>query len=534
MKKEISFIFFLFFSVSALCQPVLLGELTGKETIFTGFKNRLYFAAGSSIMVSDTTSKSIDLFINLNEPIINDRRASYTQYNFTRDLGTFLQFPVTEQHIYFLTKPYVDSISLWQSDGTPGGTKNIGIFDTIFTHVDFKGDLYFAAGKSNAGCELWKADRYGTISQMTQLNLGKLGNRHSSYHNNEKHLLVGTNYLYWAFPDSLDNYLIHKSDGTPGGTTDLGFHSPNNNNIQDLTFFKEKLYFLNNDTLWFYDHSGFSYVQDPNPEKYYNFIAKTSNHLFLCMKDPDKAYEEVYSIQENPDDVKLVFEIDGYLRHLSIKDKLIICHSQDKHVTQLYVSDGTPEGTTELSEGVADNDVPYLFSSVGNYLFYTQDHGTPEYPKGFLVYDLMQSDLTPSGTVRVRTLYNDSTYYSYANNFTGADNVLFFTTAEPNIHKLPYPSLLYFYAPGSAQVTSNRIAKNVNISVYPNPAMDYCFVKTDFSGSIKLINSIGTVVSERDFDKTVRLDMSNLQSGIYLIKLESGRSETIITKILKE
>jgi len=532
MKKELSLSALFFFSISAIaiCQPVLIGELTGKEKIFTGFKNQLYFAAGSSIMVADITSKSIDLFVDLNEPVIHDKGASFTLNNFTRDMGTFLQFPVTESHIYFLTKPYKDSIRLWQSDGTPKGTKKIGVFDTIITYVEFKGALYFIAGKFNIGYELWKADPSGVISPITQLGLGK----RPSYSTTFKSLIAGTSYLYCVFPDSLNNYRIYKSDGTQNGTTEIELRTSNENEIQELTFFKEKLYFLNNDTLWVYDHSGLTFMPDPDPERIYNFITKTSNHLFFSMSDLNLPYQLLYSTTGSFDDINLLFERDGYIRHLSIKDKLVICYKSDYAVSQLYVSDGTSKGTLEISKGFEEHEVPFLFSSAGDYLFFGQDYGTPEYPFGSRVYDLMQSDLTPSGTVRVSSLYKDTTYYSFPNNFTEVNNTLFFTTSKPANPETNYPELLYYYTPTSGQITSNKMAQHKNLSVYPNPTSGYCSVETDLQGSYKLINSFGIVVSEEDFNQKIMLDMNLLTSGIYLLQMVSDKNETIITKILKE
>lgn len=84
----------------------------------------------------------------------------------------------------------------------------------------------------------------------------------------------------------------------------------------------------------------------------------------------------------------------------------------------------------------------------------------------------------------------------------------------------------------------NNFVENKTIEVYPNPALDYVFIKTNFKvNRIEVIGGNGQVVSrtlpKTTTNETYELNINNLPSGVYLIRIV-GEKETLIRKIVKQ
>ena len=89
-------------------------------------------------------------------------------------------------------------------------------------------------------------------------------------------------------------------------------------------------------------------------------------------------------------------------------------------------------------------------------------------------------------------------------------------------------------------ITSSSIqSRNVNISVYPNPAKEELFIsinnlKANSNAYFELYNIAGEkVIAQNITGNNVRLDLSNLSKGLYLLKTNVG-VELSTVKIIKE
>jgi ELWxxDGT repeat protein len=72
-----------------------------------------------------------------------------------------------------------------------------------------------------------------------------------------------------------------------------------------------------------------------------------------------------------------------------------------------------------------------------------------------------------------------------------------------------------------------------DVSLYPNPARNSLYVKTDHPVHVEILNFVGQVVNLGTFDRDIELNVSSYSRGIYFVKLtRSGR--TVVQKILKE
>ncbi len=74
---------------------------------------------------------------------------------------------------------------------------------------------------------------------------------------------------------------------------------------------------------------------------------------------------------------------------------------------------------------------------------------------------------------------------------------------------------------------------NITDSVFPNPAMDKVFVKSEKGGQFILYNVIGESMLEGTIEKEDEIDISNLPSGIYFLEFKSEK-DIFTKKIIKE
>jgi hypothetical protein len=86
---------------------------------------------------------------------------------------------------------------------------------------------------------------------------------------------------------------------------------------------------------------------------------------------------------------------------------------------------------------------------------------------------------------------------------------------------------------GIDEMTDNKI-----ISIYPNPANDFMTVslaaEPSDSSTIHIINTLGEIVlTEKATSSNTTLNASNLQNGIYFVKVESKNSSAI-KKFIKQ
>ena len=85
--------------------------------------------------------------------------------------------------------------------------------------------------------------------------------------------------------------------------------------------------------------------------------------------------------------------------------------------------------------------------------------------------------------------------------------------------------------PATASVNNNTLE---GVSVYPNPVKSHLNVKTLEGGTISLFNLLGAkVLSTKTTSKNYPLNVANLTSGIYLLKVVS-EGKSFIQKIVKE
>ncbi|MCB0481162.1 MAG: lamin tail domain-containing protein [Flavobacteriales bacterium] len=86
-------------------------------------------------------------------------------------------------------------------------------------------------------------------------------------------------------------------------------------------------------------------------------------------------------------------------------------------------------------------------------------------------------------------------------------------------------------------VSVHQIERPKDLLIYPNPAKEWTLVKSTGSrlDHIKLYNSIGVLVLDTEvFAKEYKLNLGNLETGIYMIQLRTDDGHEQVRRIIKE
>mgnify|MGYP003519368915 CR=1 FL=1 len=329
------------------------------------FNDKLYFKAndgihGDGLFVSDGTAEGTRLAANLNPGKSNDGSGRGSAPD------NFVEF---NDKLYFTADDGVHGDELFVSDGTPEGTQlavdlypgenSYGYSNSSFPRnfVEFNDQLYFTADDGVHGDELFVSD--GT-AEGTQLlvdlypGVNKYGNL-SSFANN---LVEFNGKLYFTADDGVHGNELFVSDGTPEGTqlaVDLYPGENNYGNINasypsNLTEFDGKLYFTADDGV----HGNELFVSDGTPE---------GTQLAVDLYPGENSYG--YSNSSFP------------RNFVEFNDQLYFTADDGVHGNELFVSDGTAEGTQLVADirTYSYSSSPYELTVVSNELFFRADNG---------------------------------------------------------------------------------------------------------------------------------------------------------------
>ena len=344
---------------------------------FAEFNDRLYFSAndgenGRELWVSNGTARGTQLLADINDGL-NDFDIAYSSY--PQDFAEF------DDRLYFTANDGENGEEVWVSDGTTEGTQMlIDIYpgkdyygynfnsygansSSAGNFIEFNDKLYFTADDGENGEEVWVSDgtTEGTqmlvdiypevVSQQYDFAFGSYAEDFVEF--NDK--------LYFSADDGENGRELWVSDGTAGGTRMLvdiypgnGEYASFSSSPEDFVEFDDKLYFSANDgengrELWVSDGTagGTQMLLD---------IYKGSDYGYVNSSFPS-----------------------GFVE---FDDKLYFSADDSDSGRELWVSDGTPQGTSlaaniNLEIDNFGNDFgsnPRDLTVVGNELFFSADN----------------------------------------------------------------------------------------------------------------------------------------------------------------
>ncbi len=111
--------------------------------------------------------------------------------------------------------------------------------------------------------------------------------------------------------------------------------------------------------------------------------------------------------------------------------------------------------------------------------------------------------------------------------------LIFFLEDEPDN---PIDTGYFHLEINSNNCSTNSVntANRKDFIVYPNPANDVLFLKTEEPASLyQIYNAMGKFVDGGEVSQNNQIKISNLRGGIYYLELESNSSKRAITKFVK-
>ena len=379
----------------------------------TEFNNKIYFSAfdgqnGNELWVSDGTTAGTTL--------VKDINPNVGQYGYAYNPSNPSGFTEFNDQLYFSANDGENGSELWVTDGTTAGTQllininpspgNYSSSSSPSSLTEFNGKLYFSAFDGENGSELWVSD--GTTagtSLLTEINPGDGSSSPSS-------LIEFNDQLYFSAFDSENGRELWVTDGTTAGTTlvvDIapgssdnyyyGNTFPDSSSPSDLTEFNDQLYFAASDgengrELWVTDGTteGTTLVADINSgdgSSSPSSLTEFNDKLYFSASDGENG-RELWVTDGTTEGTTLVADINpdssnynypygsSYPGNLTeFNGKLYFSASDGENGRELWVTDGTTEGTTlvaDINPG-SNNSSPQNLTVIGDELFFGANNG---------------------------------------------------------------------------------------------------------------------------------------------------------------
>jgi ELWxxDGT repeat protein len=215
---------------TSLFKDIDPGAGNSRASGFTNFDGKLFFRAndgttGAELWTSDGTASGTTLLKDINPS------QGYYYYGtyYPGPQGSYPgQFTAVGGTLFFVANDGTDGNELWKTDGTATGTALVADLDTgsstdYFGDVNpnssnprsltaFHGLVYFSATDGSDGRELWESDGTPAGTKMvSDINHGRAGSNPTGF------TVVG-NQLFFEANDGIHGVELWKSDGTASGT----------------------------------------------------------------------------------------------------------------------------------------------------------------------------------------------------------------------------------------------------------------------------------------------------------------------------
>ncbi|MDR6371656.1 ELWxxDGT repeat protein [Chryseobacterium bernardetii] len=431
----------------------------------------------------------------------------------------------------------------YRTDGTEANTLSISS-PNITSRVPYTSlndnTLLFAGYNNVVGTELWKIDNTSnTVSMVKDISQDNMGSLYSV----DSKTAILNGFAYFVAKDN-GKLGIWKTDATEANTQKViqfSYQDGTDGDIKVLNAFNNKLFFTKQ--------------QENTPSNY----SSGQNELWIS--------------NGNQASATLLKSYAAPYGSSSIARETIIFNNKLFYVTSGYPSpalhstDGTVAGTEQILAGNFLGDVK--FKKCGNQLFFTNNNST----------QLWKTDGTANGTSDLSQNFSSVKDMTCANNYlyflngdsqkvwksdgvstspmdifvTNDDNQLL---VNENIQKMgtdggklfltmntkEHGSELYVVTdPLPVYLATHEISGaeskrgNADLQIYPNPVSEYFSIKLNENSKIenvKIFDASGKLVKNIIYNNK-NIDVAELPSGIYFVKLKTNKGE-YVGKIIKK
>ncbi len=552
-------------------------HITNKPVVVnTGFEDFLLFIAkdeiGYGLWTTEGTPEGTQLLKNLDLDF-------GSRFGVTNSSDKFVMY---KGEVYFSASiPGERNYDLWKTDGTAEGTVLFLEIDTQYPSEPYNllllnDKLFFQVLNNNDHTsELWSTD--GTVENTIRLLDFAMVIPHGYYYSlNEFHKHI------FILDTANQKNVFWSTDGSPDGTIPLtnnldGFDL----DLNSIALLGSRLYFSGrfpNGELALFTSDGTLagtkklkvLSENSNSElSIFTSFNKEEQNLFFSIVEDDNQWLWISS-GTSESTIKITESLKYLNSEKFIEDgtTAYFVATDDEHGKELWVSDGTKDGThivKDIVEGPIGSDIWFfpnmkegkaLFTTVTSPQNYTEwvtdgtEVGTKILQEGLtdLSTDLNTNKLTKDNILFVEMSTSDTTRIWYSD-FTSEGTQLvmppdyilpnhahiyvFYTELDDNI---------YFFADyyGNGQQLY-RIPNTISsveeseqpelMTVYPNPAKDFIQLELSKPMQLSIVNSVGAKVRDFGLVKNGKLNVAELHSGVYFVVNEQGNN---IAKFVKE
>jgi len=540
-------------------------------------------------------------------------------------IGMFHKPYVYNDRLYFTANDGQNGEEYWVSDGTEAGTILLKDIHEGAAHavpdytqysrypglMEFDGYLYFTANSDGYGEELWRTD--GTTAGTTQcfdIYPDHIGSSPTYFHV-YKDMMFFTAY----HPEyQREPYILRHEGGEPTINNLGDLYTTNNNlttmwNTYNYEHGNKVVTFL--DTLifsWYDSNHGLeTWITNGNPQEthelfdhYPSFLASgaPSNYTvlqdsILCFTVFDGTGYGLWKMERN-NSLSNGFEISllqyvnsimnaDFSNFLVHNDKLYFSAEDETHGQELWISDGTSEGTYMLKDimpGSNHSDPRNLVSFNGHVYFTVYNSSLDQYGQ------IWRTDGTEAGTVSCASLWSSNINRSMSSTkWKEFNGKLYFSGYEPALgeHYLSYydggasgpqwvldedggiaakmptgmnsftqmGDALYFAASSNGNNIGFELYKltdstpsnihTINIAeeivAYPNPTKEVITIKSNLQGkkgTLSIFNTSGQLIHSTTISQnSTRLNTTEWSEGIYTIRLTTDNAIRYL-KVVKQ
>jgi hypothetical protein len=147
-----------------------------------------------------------------------------------------------------------------------------------------------------------------------------------------------------------------------------------------------------------------------------------------------------------------------------------------------------------------------------------------------------KNDLLQSGTFLKDFGLNDTTcfiaFHVETHEYTGTSKIIY---RVYNINNPLDSATLYFNISYSKPSGMNDLMGN-NLNIYPNPVINKINIETALNlqnATLKIVNSLGEIVVNKQLNNDTEFDVSNLKNGVYFLSIVSN-NHTVFRKFIKQ
>lgn len=444
---------------------------------------------------------------------------------------------------YFKANAQGQGYELYQSDGTEAGTTFLKEFGTGSASIDpsdlfvYNNAIYFTERNDVSGLNLWKSD--GTTAG-TVLVKNLYTNPNAS---NGVYFCIVNNKLYFISSESpLMNSDIWVSDGTANGTN---IATSMSGQVGALIAMNNKLFFgfggtgagASNKGLYSSDgtSAGTVRLKDLDLSLMINFpiygTALAHNNVLYFIANDGVNGDELWKsdgteagtvlLKEVKPGAPSGFNFQSFLT-AGYNNKFYFIAYDETAKRRVWMSDGTQAGTSVLDSATAGSYSPQELTAYNGYLFFRASSNTANIGE-----ELWYTDGTREGTKLYSDVYAGFNSSS-PSNFCVANNKLFFRANAGTVGAELYSLSV------SPINTGINTYKNNTLMVYPNPASNNLYVQhhqhtIEKNKAYELFSIDGKKVQSGYLINNY-VDVSALENGVYLLKVENAFVKVVISK----